>query len=172
MTQNAAPARNGLAQDVLRALEARDAGLVLAESCTGGRLAHRLSCCDGAARRFHGSFVVYTKQQKTMALGVPAETIAAESAVSAAVARAMAEGALARSPADFALSITGVAGPEPDEDGNPVGLVWFGLARRGGATQAMRQMFRDDGRAAIEAAAMNAALSWLEETLSDSGGGD
>jgi nicotinamide-nucleotide amidase len=105
--------------------------LVTAESCTVGKLALELSEAPGAANRLHGGFVPYTKANKTSALGVPAALLNARGAVCREVAAAMAEGALARTPADVALAITGVAGPEPDEDGNPVGLVCFAVAQKG-----------------------------------------
>ena len=106
--------------------------LATAESCTAGALATLLANAPGAGETFHGGFVVYTKLNKTRALGVDASLIAEYSAVSPEVAKAMARGALKRSPADLAVSITGVAGPEPDEDGNPVGLVHIAVAGPGG----------------------------------------
>ncbi|MBL8589415.1 MAG: CinA family protein [Methylobacteriaceae bacterium] len=153
------------AQRALDALARRNATLVVAESCTAGRLAHRLSLGEGAARRLHGGFVVYTKTQKTVALAVPDEILRSHGAVSCAVAAAMAQGALARSPADVALAITGVAGPEPDEDGNPVGLVFIALARRRGAPRVVRHMFAGLDRDAVECAAIDAALALLEAAL-------
>jgi len=96
---------------------------VTAESCTAGKLAAALlSEAPGAAERLHGSFVTYTKANKTKSLGVSAALLQRRGAVCREVAVAMAEGALVRSPATVAVSITGVAGPDPDEDGNPVGL--------------------------------------------------
>lgn len=105
-----------------RALErASEKGLtiVTAESCTAGKLAALLSEAPGAAERLHGSFVAYTKANKTRALGVLESLLGEKGAVCPEVAVSMAQGALARSPADIAVAITGVAGPEPDEDGNP-----------------------------------------------------
>ncbi len=106
--------------------------LLTVESCTAGALACALSEVEGAAQTLHGGFVVYTKANKTAALGVPVELIARHTAVSAAVARAMVTGGLARTPADIAMAITGVAGPEPDQDGNPVGLAFIAAAHRDG----------------------------------------
>jgi nicotinamide-nucleotide amidase len=136
--------------------------IVTAESCTGGLLAAVLAEAPGAARQLQGGFVTYTKDQKTIALGVPRAMLERESAVSAAVARAMAEGALARSVADLSVSITGVAGPEPDEDGNPVGLVHIAAARRGAATLHQEHRFGDIGRGQVLYQTVMAALDLLE----------
>src|SRR5436189_146867 len=89
---------------VITAAKAAKMTLVTAESCTGGALAVHLADAPGAAETFHGGFVVYTKENKTAALGVPANLIAAKSAVSSQVAEAMATGALARCPADISVA--------------------------------------------------------------------
>jgi PncC family amidohydrolase len=93
--------------DVMDLLTRNELGLVTAESCTGGLLAAVLSEAPGASQWLHGGFVTYTAQNKTATLGVSAKLIQREGAVSEAVARAMAEGALARSPADMSVAITG-----------------------------------------------------------------
>jgi len=111
-----------LAERALEVAAQRNASIVTAESCTAGKLAALLSEAPGAAERLHGSFVTYTKANKTKSLGVSAALLQRRGAVCREVAVAMAEGALVRSPATVAVSITGVAGPDPDEDGNPVGL--------------------------------------------------
>ena len=112
----------------------KSAGLtvITAESCTCGRLACLLSEGDGASEVLHGGFIAYTKQNKTSSLGVPREILQVCGAVCEEVARAMATGALERTPADVSVAVTGVAGPPPDPDGNPVGLVHIAAARRGG----------------------------------------
>src|SRR5262245_18839186 len=119
-----------LAEGVMKLARARQITLATVESCTAGSLAHLLSQAEGAADTLHGGFVVYTKQAKTAAVGVPEELLATPTAVSADVAEAMASGGLCRCPADLVVSVTGVAGPEPDEDGNPVGLVYIAAATR------------------------------------------
>ena len=91
---------------------------------------------------------------------MPAALIEAEGAVSEPVARAMAEGALTRSAADLAVSVTGVAGPGGGSEAKPVGLVWFGLARRGGATESRSRIFPGD-RTAIREATVATALALL-----------
>jgi nicotinamide-nucleotide amidase len=121
-----------VARRTMHVAQKRGLTLVTVESCTAGALACALSEIEGASETLHGSFVVYTKLNKTAALGIPAELIAVHSAVSAPVAEAMARAGLKRTPADIAMAITGVAGPEPDEDGNPVGLAYVAAAIRDG----------------------------------------
>ncbi len=141
--------------------------IVTAESCTGGLLAAVLSEAPGASKQLQGGFVVYTKDQKTIALGIPRALLERESAVSEAVARAMAEGALARSIADLSVSITGVAGPAPDEDGNPVGLVHIAAGRRGGATLHQEHRFGNIGRGEVLYRTVMAALDLLERCAAE-----
>lgn len=144
----------------------KDLSIVTAESCTAGKLSAMLSEAPGAAERLHGSFVTYTKTSKTRVLGVPAELLAAKGAVCCEVAAAMARGALAASPADVAVSITGVAGPDPDEDGNAVGWMCIGIAR-GGATREWEYNYGDCGREAVQERAMADALTHLIAALED-----
>jgi nicotinamide-nucleotide amidase len=150
------------AADVLAVAKRNGWTLVTAESCTGGLLAAVLSEAPGAGEQLQGGFTVYTKEQKTIALGVPSDLLERESAVSEAVARALAEGALAHSIADISVSITGVAGPATDEDDNPVGLVHFAAARRGFATLHLRREFGDIGRGAVRYQSVMQALDLIE----------
>lgn len=108
----------------------RDGGLRLAtvESCTGGLLAAALTAVPGSSAVVERGYVTYSNEAKTTMVGVPATLIARDGAVSETVARAMAEGALARSPADIAVAITGIAGPDGGSNGKPVGLVYIGLS--------------------------------------------
>jgi nicotinamide-nucleotide amidase len=149
------------ATEVLALARQQRLTIVTAESCTSGLLATLLSEAPGAAEWLHGGFVTYTKQNKTVALGVPAELLAAKGAVCREVALAMAEGALARSPADIAAAITGVAGPSPDEDGNPVGRVCIAVARRGFPAGHLERDYGDIGREAVREQAMADALAVL-----------
>ena len=112
----------------------KDQGLSLAcaESCTGGLIAKRITDLAGASSVFHGGVVSYTNEVKHGVLGVPRELLDQFGAVSAPVAEAMAEGARRTLGADLAVSATGVAGPDPDDRGNPVGLVYVALAWDGG----------------------------------------
>ena len=156
-----APALVKAATEVLEVAKQKHLTLVTAESCTSGLLATVLSEAPGAAEWLHGGFVTYTKQNKTVALGVPAELLAAKGAVCREVALAMAEGALARSPAEIAVAITGVAGPSPDEDGNPVGRVCIAVARRRLPAGHLERDYGDIGREAVRQRAMADALALL-----------
>ncbi len=135
---------------------------VTAESCTGGLIAAVLSEAPGAGDWLQGGFVTYTKENKVAALGVDPAMIDREGVVSEAVARAMAEGALARTPADISVSVTGVAGPKTDEDGTPVGTIHFAAARRGGETLHVHRNYGDIGRGECRYNAVEEALRLLE----------
>lgn len=127
------------AKDIVQALRRRGLSVVTAESCTAGLIAAVLSQVDGAGEVLQGGFVTYTKANKTMSLGVDASLLEHQGSVTADVVRQMAHGALLRSPADIALAVSGVLGPSPDEDGNPVGLVFFGCGHRGGPITVTRR---------------------------------
>ena len=116
---------------VLDACRARGWHVATAESCTGGLVAAALTAIAGSSDVVERGFVTYSNEAKSELLGVPPATIAAHGAVSAETAAAMAEGAVARAPVDLAVSITGVAGPGGGSAEKPVGLVYFGVARRG-----------------------------------------
>ena len=154
---------SALANGLLK--QAKRAGLtiVTAESCTAGLLSQVLSDAEGAAEHFHGGFVTYTKGHKTCALGVPGDVLQKQGAVCGAVARAMAEGALRHSTATLAAAITGVAGPAPDEDGNPVGRVCIAVARRGQPVRDFEYDYGDIGRDTIRQRAVADALRALSE---------
>jgi nicotinamide-nucleotide amidase len=153
------------AEDVLALAEQKGLTIVTAESCTSGLLASVLSEAPGAAELLHGGFVTYTKRNKSVALGVSEELLKSKGAVCEPVACAMAEGALARSPADLAVAITGVAGPSPDEDGNPVGLVCIAVARHGCPAAHFQNNYGDIGRDAVREKAMAAALQALKRAM-------
>ncbi len=126
-----------------------------------------LATAPGASQVLHGGFVTYTKANKAAVLGVPERLLHEKGAVNAEVAQAMAEGALARSPASLAVAVTGVAGPEPDEDGNPVGLAYIAFARRGFPTSIAEKNYEKMGRDGICACLIRdaiAALKRLAET--------
>jgi len=132
------------AAQLLEECRARGLRLATAESCTGGLIAATLTAIAGSSDVLDRGFVTYSNAAKTEMLGVPPELIARVGAVSEEVAARMAEGALARSRAEIAVSVTGVAGPGGGSAEKPVGLVWFGLAARGGATRAERDLFGGD----------------------------
>jgi nicotinamide-nucleotide amidase len=138
--------------------------LITVESCTAGALACALAEAEGAGEVFHGGFVTYSKESKSFAIGVPVEVLSKHTAVSAQVAKAMAVGGVERSPADIAMAVTGVAGPDPDEDGNPVGLVFISAATRDGRVLDERLSLSGD-KAAICTTAMIAALRLAERLI-------
>ncbi len=118
----------------LDALKRRGKTLAAAESCTGGLIAKRLTDVPGASAAFLGGVVSYTNGVKANVLNVPQSLLDEYGAVSEPVARAMAEGARALTGADYALAVTGLAGPDGDDRGNPVGLVYIALASSDGTT--------------------------------------
>lgn len=134
---------------LLDACRAKGLKLATAESCTGGLIAAILTEVPGSSDVFERGFVTYSNEAKTEMLGVPAELIARHGAVSEEVARAMVLGALAHSPADIAVAVTGVAGPGGGSAEKPVGLVHLAAARRGGATTHKELRLGDIGRHAI-----------------------
>jgi nicotinamide-nucleotide amidase len=166
--QNHAQAQRGsrasardLAETALAVLRRKSLSVVTAESCTAGKLAVLLSEVPGAADHLQGGFVVYTKANKSQALGVSGELLNNRGAVCPEVARAMAEGALVRTPADIAVAITGVAGPKPDEDGNPVGLICIAVAQRGRKSEVIERRYGIAPRERIQDCAIAEALTTL-----------
>jgi PncC family amidohydrolase len=127
-----------LADEILEYAQARQQTIVTAESCSAGVLALAFAKGKGASEAFLGGFVTYAKELKSRVLGVPAPLLAEKTAVCGEVAEAMALGALLKSGASIAVSITGVAGPNEDEDGNPVGLVYCAVARSDGGRRHVR----------------------------------
>jgi nicotinamide-nucleotide amidase len=145
----------------------REKGLKIAtaESCTGGLVAALLTEISGSSAVVERGFVTYSNEAKIELIGVPVELIAAHGAVSEPVARAMAEGALAHSRADVAVGITGVAGPTGGTATKPVGLVHFGLARKGAATIHLERRYGDLGRETVRRRAVEDALALLEQAV-------
>jgi len=137
--------------------------LATAESCTGGMIAAACTDLAGASDWFERGFVTYSNAAKIEMLGVPAALIEQEGAVSEAVARAMADGALAHSRAHVSLAVTGVAGPTGGSDAKPVGTVWFAWCV-GGETHSEMQHFAGD-RAAVRTATLRYALKRLLSLL-------
>ncbi|HEV2747422.1 MAG TPA: CinA family protein [Allosphingosinicella sp.] len=138
----------------------RDLSFATAESCTGGMLASLLTDVQGVAHAFDRGFVTYTNEAKNEMLGVPLELIERHGAVSKEVALAMAEGALARSRAQIALSVTGFA-----DKGDEPGLVHFGCARAGRRTTHREEHFGAGGRGTTRVKCMTVAVEMMTEML-------
>jgi nicotinamide-nucleotide amidase len=152
-----------LAALVLERARAKRLRLAAAESCTGGLVGGRLTEVAGSSDVFMGAVVCYHNDLKTSLLGVPSELIAAEGAVSEAVARAMAAGALTRLSVDAAVAVTGIAGPGGGTETKPVGTIWLAVAL-GDALQS-RMLLLAGNRHDIRARAAQAALSLLYRHL-------
>jgi nicotinamide-nucleotide amidase len=152
------------AADLLERYRQAKLRIVTAESCTGGMVAARLTDIAGASDVVERGFVTYSNEAKTEMLGVPTALLQQYGAVSAQVARSMAEGALGHGRADVAIAITGIAGPGGATPGKPVGLVYLALARRGTETRVERQHFAGD-RQAVREAATARALELLDSSL-------
>jgi nicotinamide-nucleotide amidase len=151
------------------ALRARGERLVAAESCTGGLLAAACTSVAGASDWFERGWVVYSNAAKTELLGVPAALIAAHGAVSDEVARALAEGALvhAGGRAQWAVAVTGIAGPGGAVPGKPVGTVWLACAGPQGLRSERLQLAGD--RAAVRGQTVRRAFALLRERLAGGG---
>ncbi len=153
------------ASDLLEACRTRSLKLATAESCTGGLIAALLTEIPASSDVVERGFVTYSNAAKTEQVGVPADLIATHGAVSEAVARAMAEGALSHSHADLAVSVTGVAGPGGGTVTKPVGLVHLAVARRSMPTLHQELRLGDIGRGPIRAAAVESALALIRRGI-------
>ncbi len=138
--------------------------LATAESCTGGMIAAACTDLAGSSLWFERGFVSYSNAAKHELLGVPEALIAQHGAVSEAVARAMAQGALSHARAQVAVAVTGVAGPSGGSAAKPVGTVWFGFATPAGLTSEVRRF--DGDRAAVRRATVQHAIDRLVALLS------
>ena len=147
----------------VRELTERHQTLAVAESCTGGAIAHRLTNISGASTPFLGGFVTYSNEAKVKFLGVQPETLARHGAVSEETAREMAEGARRAMGSDYALAVTGIAGPTGGTDAKPVGTVFIALASAE-KTVVLRQLNRWD-REAFKTVTANQALELLRRAL-------
>ncbi|CFX04447.1 CinA domain protein [Candidatus Filomicrobium marinum] len=157
------PELPALAADLLAAAKRAGLTIATAESCTAGTLAAVLADAPGGGEQFHGGFVTYTKQSKIEILGVETDLIRKHSAVSQPVAEAMAKACLARSSASLAIAVTGVAGPEPDEDNNPVGEIHVAIAHRHSGTWHRKYEFQKRQRSAMREAILRAALIFAQQ---------
>jgi nicotinamide-nucleotide amidase len=152
------------AESLLAACRAKGIMLATAESFTGGLIVAALTAVAGASDVVDRSFVTYSNSAKNQMIGVPIPLIDTHGEVSEEVARAMAEGTLARSHAAIVVSVTGAAGPGGGSAERPVGLVWFGLAQTGKPSTTDRQVFPGD-RTAVRAATVAHAFKMIRAAL-------
>ncbi len=150
---------------ILADCEERRLKIVTAESCTGGLVAGCLTEVAGSSKVLERGYVVYSNRAKEDMLGVPGDLIADAGAVSEAVVRMMAEGALAESRANVSIAITGVAGPGGGTRLKPVGLVHFAAARENRSIIHRMEMYGDIGRSEIRMAAVETAFEVLRQII-------
>ena len=156
--------RRLIEQVLVDLLQQRGQWIALAESCTGGFIAHRITNVPGASRVLAHGFVTYANDAKTQHLHVPASLIAEHGAVSEPVARAMADGCLRASGADHALAVTGIAGPSGGTPEKPVGTVFIALASKGHETDVRKRWFRGE-REWFKILTSQTALDFLRRRL-------
>jgi nicotinamide-nucleotide amidase len=152
---------------IVRLLTERKVTLALAESCTGGCIAHRITNVPGASAVLLAGLVTYSNAAKQKFLGVQADTLARQGAVSEAVAREMAEGARQQTQADYALAVTGIAGPGGGTPDKPVGTVFIGLAGPSGTV--IERNFNPYDRETFKQVTAQQALELLRRTILASG---
>lgn len=150
------------AQSIIADLTARGQRLATAESCTGGLIAAVLTEIAGSSAVMDRGFVTYSNEAKIDMLGVKAATLAARGAVSRETALEMAQGALSHSKADFAVAVTGIAGPGGGSAEKPVGLVHLAAAGRQGRMRHREMHYGDIGRNAVRLATVMTALELIE----------
>jgi len=153
-----------LAQQVITEAAARGVMVATAESCTGGLVAGALTAVAGSSAVVDRGFVTYSNEAKSDLVAVPAALIEAHGAVSEPVARAMAEGAVARSRAEVSVAVTGIAGPGGGSDDKPVGMVHFAAAGPAGLIHVERR-FGDIGREAVRLESVRVALGLLRDRI-------
>ena len=153
------------AKSVLADLQRHALLITTAESCTGGLLCGLLTEVPGASGMVERGFITYSNAAKTEMLGVAPDLIARYGAVSEEVACAMADGALAGSPAHIAVSVTGIAGPDGGSPEKPIGLVYVGVAVKGGATRTFEFHFGDIGRCEVRLASVREALRLVQDVV-------
>lgn len=154
-----------LATELIGACADRKLKIVTAESCTGGLIAGVLTEVPGSSAVVDRGFVTYSNNAKTGMLGVPAALIDSVGAVSEEVARAMVAGAIARSIADLAVAVTGVAGPSGGTKDKPVGLVHIAVLRRGSTAHHAAHRFGDIGRSGVRVATVREAMAMLMQII-------
>lgn len=145
-----------LSDELGQLLLARGWTVTTAESCTGGLIAVALTDIAGCSAWFRQGVVTYANQSKSALLGIDANVIEAQGAVSEAVARAMADGARVRAGAEVAIAVSGIAGPGGGSTDKPVGMVWIAWCVQGAGIQAEQYLFDGDRQAVREAALLQA----------------
>lgn len=153
------------ARALLAALQSRGLRLVTAESCTGGLLCGLLTEIAGASRVLERGLVTYSNDAKVSLLNVDRALIEQAGAVSEDVARAMAEGALAQAPAEMAIAVTGIAGPDGGTATKPVGLVYIAVAVANRETRVRECRFGDIGRTGVRLASLAEAITLAQTAL-------
>ena len=137
--------------------------MAVAESCTGGLIASRLTDVPGSSRYLLAGFVAYSNEAKVRELGVRPEELDRHGAVSEMVVRQMAEGARERTGADLAIATTGIAGPDGGSDEKPVGTLWLGIADAAGTEARRYQLMRERGR--NKELATQIGLEWIRRRV-------
>jgi len=154
-----------LSKAVITSAVERGVVIATAESCTGGLIGGALTDAPGSSAVFDRGFITYSNEAKNELLGVPMAMLEKHGAVSEEVARAMAEGALERSNAQIAVSVTGIAGPGGGTKDKPVGLVWFGVASDRAVTEGIKTVFKDLGRSSVRQESVCFSLTQLLNQL-------
>ena len=155
-----------LASRIVIALAQNGQTVTTAESCTGGLIAGALTAIPGASDAVYGGFVSYANAAKIAMVGVRQETLDVHGAVSEQIVREMAEGTLRAAKTDFAVAVTGIAGPEGGSEGKPVGLVYFALATPS-RTLTRKWSFGNIGRNKVRELTVLTALEILNDVLQD-----
>ena len=166
MIENQSDQLGGVAEQVGELLKDQGSRLTTVESCTGGWIAQSVTAVAGSSVWFERGFITYSNEAKHELVGVPDLLIIENGAVSGPVARAMARGGLAHSPADVAVAVTGVAGPDGGSTEKPVGTVFVSWALRSGALRTERFLFEGD-RVAVRTQTVIEALGGLIRFMHD-----
>ena len=150
-------------KELVLLLKEKGLTVATAESCTGGGIGHAITAVSGSSAVYAGGVISYTNEVKEKILGVPAQTLETFGAVSSQTARAMAEGVKSLLHTDFGISVTGLAGPDGDGSGKPVGLVYIGVACQEGTV--VHEFLFHGNRDAVRSQAVDAGLQQLYNAI-------
>jgi nicotinamide-nucleotide amidase len=153
-----------IGEQIITLLAEKKKTIVTAESCTGGMVAAELTAAPGSSAAFYGGYITYANAAKSRMIHVQARLIRDYGAVSNQVARAMADGARNTAHADFAVAVTGIAGPDGGSERKPIGLVYIAVSSEL-ATVVIENKFGDIGRDAVRKASVDAALNLVYQVL-------